>query len=55
MTYDNELRCRVCGAIGMNELEVEEEVRGDEVIGLIRCVICECGECVKILDDEVAL
>lgn len=49
MTYDNELKCRACGSIGLNELE-QEEVVEDGVITILKVVICECGEVVKEVD-----
>lgn len=50
MTFDNEWKCKACGAVGLNELEEEEEVRGDEVIGILKVIVCECGHS-EVLED----
>lgn len=50
--YDDELKCKACGRVGCNILEIEDDVRGDMVVGKLRCVICKCGECLRILEDD---
>jgi len=50
--YDIELRCPICNSIGLNVLEEEDWVIGDEVKGKIKWIVCECGHAIKEIEDE---
>ena len=42
MSYDIDYKCKSCGAVGLNELDVKEG-----------WVYCECGECLfQVERDE---
>ena len=50
--YDNELVCPVCKAVGLNMLDKEEIIRGDEIVGFTHFIICECGNVIKEIEDD---
>jgi len=50
-SYDPELKCQACGAVGLNQKEWEPQIIGDKEVGGSYLIICECGHVIKDLED----
>lgn len=51
LPYDTELSCSACHCVGLNMLEIEDNIIGDKVVVKVGVVRCKCGHVVKFIDN----